>query len=632
MTPATLFWFILLTPLAGFAISLGLGKSRKDIVGWITSGLSVLNLLLTIGLSRSVALPTNLRVEWFKIGQIDFVFGFLFDSKALMMLLLVNFIAFLVQIFSMEYMENDPAKHRYFAFLQLFVFSMLGIIMTDNLLGIYAFWELVGLSSYLLIGFWYQKTSATQAAKKAFLVNRVGDLGFLIGIFMVYHYWGSLSFAVLGQTPANLTPEVATITGLLLFCGCVGKSAQFPLHTWLPDAMEGPTPVSALIHAATMVAAGIFLLARVQPVFTDVAFMVIAGIGCITMLLGSIYAIFQTDIKKTLAYSTISQLGLMLIGLGTATSLFHLLTHAFFKAGLFLAAGSVIHALHHASHHHDFDAQDMRLMGGLRKKLPVTFITFIIFAASLAGLPLFSGFLSKDAILANLFHLAEMNSYFKIIGIFTFVGIVMTAFYMFRQVWQVFMGEFRAENVPFEHIHEGSFKITWPLILLAILSLGIVFAMNPFHADHAWFWHFIDNGFHLPTSSWIGYASVASAGLGIVLGYLTRNRTFDLQVPTFDNLYHWLFVKTTMLLARFFQYADTNWVDGWVNQLAFAQKTIARAVAWVDTKIVDGGVGFVVRWIGIVGKMTRAVQNGKVQLYVFAALMGLLGLIFFFIY
>jgi NADH-quinone oxidoreductase subunit L len=250
----------------------------------------------------------------------------------------------------------------------------------------------------------------------------------------------------------------------------------------------------------------------------------------------------------------------------------------------------------------------------------------------LAGLPLFSGFLSKDAILANLFHLSEMNSYFKIIGIFTFVGIVMTAFYMFRQVWQVFMGEFRAENVPFEHIHEGSFKITWPLVLLAILSLGIVFAMNPFHADHAWFWHFIDKDFHLPTSSWIGYASVASAGLGIVLGYLTRNRAFSFQLPTFDGLYHLLFVKTTMLLARFFQYADTNWVDGLVNQIAFVQKTIARAVAWVDAKIVDGGVGFVVRWIGIIGKMTRAVQNGKVQLYVFAALMGLLGLIFFFIY
>ncbi|MFY7828576.1 MAG: NADH-quinone oxidoreductase subunit L [Flectobacillus sp.] len=661
MTPATLFWFVLLTPLAGFAISLGLGKSRKDIVGWITAGLSVLNLLFTLGLSKSVVLPTNLRVEWFKIGQIDFSFGFLFDSKALMMLLLVNFIAFLVQLFSLEYMEDDPSKHRYFAFLQLFVFSMLGIILTDNLLGIYAFWELVGLSSYLLIGFWYQKDSATQAAKKAFLVNRVGDLGFLLGIFMVYRYWGSLSFSVLQQTPAHLTPALATITGLLLFCGCVGKSAQFPLHTWLPDAMEGPTPVSALIHAATMVAAGIFLLARIQPVFTDNAFEVIAGIGCITMLLGSFYAIFQTDIKKTLAYSTISQLGLMLIGLGTATSLFHLLTHAFFKAGLFLAAGSVIHALHHASHNHDFDAQDMRLMGGLRKKLPLTFITFVIFAASLAGLPLFSGFLSKDAILANLFHLAEMNSYFKIIGIFTFVGIVMTAFYMFRQVWQVFMGEYRAKDVPFEHIHEGSFQLKLPLILLAVLSLGVVFATNPFHADHAWFWHFIDSDFHLSASSWIGFASMASAGLGISLGYLTRNRVFIIDIPTleslykrifvkpisehgskpqsvgnavtyFDALYELVFVKSTLLLARFLQYIDANWIDGGVNQIAFVQKTIAKAVSWTDASIVDGGVGLVARVVGVVGKMTRAVQNGKVQFYIFAALVGLLGLIFFFIY
>ncbi|WP_026996844.1 NADH-quinone oxidoreductase subunit L [Flectobacillus major] len=632
MTPAIIIWFILLTPLAGFGISILLGKRNNALSGWIATGLSGLNLLLTIWLTQQIDIPSHFTFSWFNLGNSSISFGFLLDANAIMMLLLVNFIAILVQLFSIDYMHEDTAQYRYFGFIQLFVFSMLGIILTDNLLCMYAFWELVGLSSYLLIGFWYTKDSAVKAAKKAFLVNRVGDLGFLLGIFLVYYFWGNFSFLSLGNHPSQITPEWATLTGILLFCGCMGKSAQFPLHTWLPDAMEGPTPVSALIHAATMVAAGIFLLARIQPVFTDTAYIVIATIGCITMLLGSIYAIFQTDIKKTLAYSTISQLGLMLIGLGTATSLFHLLTHAFFKAGLFLAAGSVIHALHHAGHNQHFDAQDMRLMGGLRKKLPFTFIVFVIFAAALAGLPLFSGFLSKDAILANLYQMAELNPYFNWIGGFTFIGIVMTAFYMSRQVWLVFMGELRNEAIQANYIHEGSIKIKFPLALLAILSFGMIFSTNPFHAGHSWFWHVINPDFILAENHWIGYASIACVVLGIGLGYISRNIIFDNKVPTFDKLYDLVWVQPTLLLAQGLQYFDKQVIDQTVNSLANVQVIMAKIVMWFDSRWIDGVPNALASLTGIIGKITRSVQGGKVQLYVVAALMGLISLIVFIIY
>ena len=286
---------------------------------------------------------------------------------------------------------------------------------------------------------------------------------------------------------------------LLLFCGTIAKSAQFPLHIWLPDAMEGPTPISALIHAATMVVAGIYLLIRVVSVFDILALTIVAGIGVITMILGSVYAIFQTDIKKTLAYSTVSQLGLMVVGLGGNESTFHLLTHAFFKAGLFLCAGAIIHALHHAGK--DFDAQDMRLMGGLRKKMPFTFICYLTCSMALMGLPLFSGFLSKDAIISNLLKNYEGATYFEhgldyyVIGIIisVLIGIILTAFYMTRQIWMIFFGKFKNENVNPNLIHEGSWKMKLPIGILAFLSIGFVFSINPLSVTHSWFWNFIEH-------------------------------------------------------------------------------------------------------------------------------------------
>ena len=415
-----------------------------------------------------------------------------------------------------------------------------------------------------------------------------------------------------------------TVVGLLLFGGCMGKSAQFPLHTWLPDAMEGPTPVSALIHAATMVAAGIFLVARIHPILTVDAQVVIATVGCITMLLGSAYAIFQTDIKKTLAYSTVSQLGLMLLGLGTEASVFHLLTHAFFKAGLFLSAGAVIHALHHAGHHHEFDAQDTRLMGGLRKKLPFTFACYLIFSASLAGLPLFSGFLSKDTILANLFHLGESNPYFTYLGFAVLLGVFLTAFYMTRQVLTVFFGEFRNTLFAVSTVHEGSWKLKMPLALLAILSTGFVFSWNPFNAGHVWFWHFLNPMMEeIAENHTIALVSVVVGLAGILTAYLTRNKVITYSLPTFDGLYDFLLVQPTLTLAKQLQRFDVQIVDFAVNSLVSLQVALATLAAWLDSTFIDGVPNGLATGAGIIGKVTRSVQGGKVQVYIVSALLGL---------
>jgi NADH-quinone oxidoreductase subunit L len=557
-------------------------------------------------------------------------FGFLFDSLTLMMLVLVNFIALLVEIFSLEYMENDPDLYRYFGFLSLFVFSMLGIVLTDNLFVMYGFWELVGLSSYLLIGFWYKKPEAVKASKKAFLMNRIGDVGFLIGIFAVYFYNNQSTDLT---TFANF--KLPTAYCLLLFCGTIAKSAQFPLHTWLPDAMEGPTPVSALIHAATMVVAGIYLLIRVSPMFDETTLAIIAGIGAITMILGSVYAIFQTDIKKTLAYSTVSQLGLMVVGLGSEASTFHLLTHAFFKAGLFLCAGAIIHALHHAGE--DFDAQDMRLMGGLRKKMPFVFICYLVCSMALMGLPLFSGFLSKDAIISKwhfFYYLASETEYIEtsqyyilLIIILIAIGIILTAFYMTRQIWMIFFGEFRNEKVDIKSIHEGSWKMKFPIGILAILSTGFVFSINPLSIEHSWFGDFIGTKFE--ENHLIGIISTSFALIGIMAGYFTRHRIFTFQIPTFDNFYHKIFVNPTLKLSNIIQFFDQRILDSLVNLLANLQVFIAKFIGWFDAKIIDGIPNGTVCCAGIIGRVTRSAQGGKVQLYVALAFLGLIGVLVF---
>lgn len=641
-----LIWLILFTPFIGFLTAFLLGRKQNAIVSWLTVSLTGLNLLFSIVLLLQTlhTKDNHLTFNWFMLNGKAYQFGFFFDSLTLMMLVLVNFIALLVEIFSLEYMEKDPDLYRYFGFLSLFVFSMLGIVFTDNLFVMYGFWELVGLSSYLLIGFWYKKPEAVQASKKAFLMNRIGDVGFLIGIFAVYFY---------NNQSTDLTTfsnfKLPSAYCLLLFCGTIAKSAQFPLHTWLPDAMEGPTPVSALIHAATMVVAGIYLLIRVSPMFDETTLAIIAGIGAITMLLGSIYAIFQTDIKKTLAYSTVSQLGLMVVGLGSEGSTFHLLTHAFFKAGLFLCAGAIIHALHHSGE--DFDAQDMRLMGGLRKKMPFTFICYLVCSMALMGLPLFSGFLSKDAILniwfgtVEPFHLLILSS--------ILLGIILTAFYMTRQVWMIFFGDFRNEKIDIKSIHEGSWKMKLPIGILAILSTGFVFSINPLSIEHGWFGDFIGGKFE--ENHWIGIISTSFAFIGITAGYLTRQRIFTFgksegvvgedtdhgtslwlsspttPLPTFDNLYNKIFVNPTLKLSNSIQFFDQNILDSFVNFLADLQVFTAKIVGWFDAKVIDGIPTGAAYSAGIIGRVTRSAQGGKVQLYVALAFLGLIGLLLFII-
>ena len=623
-----LIWLILFTPFIGFLTAFLLGRKHNAIASWFTISLTGLNLIFSvILLSQTLHVKDNhLIYNWFTLDGKDYQFGFLFDSLTLMMLVLVNFIALLVEIFSLEYMEDDPDLYRYFGFLSLFIFSMLGIVLTDNLFVMYGFWELVGLSSYLLIGFWYKKPEAVQASKKAFLMNRIGDVGFLIGIFAVYFY----NNHSVDLTTFNHTIHLPTVYCLLLFCGTIAKSAQFPLHTWLPDAMEGPTPVSALIHAATMVVAGIYLLIRISPMFTIDALAMVAVIGAITMILGSIYAIFQTDIKKTLAYSTVSQLGLMVVGLGSEASTFHLLTHAFFKAGLFLCAGSIIHALHHTCK--DFDAQDMRLMGGLRKKMPFTFICYLVCSMALMGLPLFSGFLSKDAILSLWFLYVDdtdKNIFAIIIIVSICLGIILTAFYMTRQVWMIFFGEFRNEKINIEFIHEGSWKMKLPIGLLAILSIGFVFSLNPLSIEHGWFGNFIGTKFE--ENYLIGILSTSLVLTGIIAGYLTRHKLFTFQLPTFDNFYNKIFINPILKLSNSIQFFDQKMLDFFVNFLADLQVFIAKFIGWFDAKVIDGIPNGTVYSAGIIGRVTRSAQGGKVQLYIALAFLGLIGLVIFII-
>ncbi len=609
-------WLILFLPFIGFLLSFILGKKQNKIVGIVACLLN----LITLCFSVFIFFEPNqvFDYQWFLVNNHVFSFGFWLNEPTKIMLVLVNLVALLVQTYSLTYMRTDDALHRYFGFLQLFVFSMLGIVLTNNLLVLYGFWELVGLSSYLLIGFWYKKPEAIQAAKKAFLMNRIGDVAFLLGVFGVYYVYGTFNLETLNGYAA-----IQTWIGILLFGGCVGKSAQFPLHTWLPDAMEGPTPISALIHAATMVAAGIFLLFRTLPLFTENALFVVASLGAFTMLLGAFYAIFQTDIKKILAYSTISQLGLMVLAMGVGAkeaAFFHLITHAFFKAGLFMCAGSVIHVLHEAGH--GFDAQDMRLMGGLRSRMPITFVCFAIAAASLVGLPLFSGFLSKEAIFM-------FSKEWVWVGL---LGAGMTAFYMTRQVWMIFGGDFKNTKIQANNVKENDWLILTPIIVLAILSLGIIFAKNPFSIEGTWFWSLIPPKSQFPENHLITLETLLVTAVGVGLGYVYRNRVFEFQPKTFDVFYDKIFVNPTLIFAQRLQIFDKKILDKALDILAMAQVIVAQLVAFFDRNIIDGIPNGTAYFAGTVGKITRSFQGGYIQKYIATAILGLFLLILYLIY
>jgi NADH-quinone oxidoreductase subunit L len=479
-------YIIPLLPLASFFINIAVGKRLPRKGDWLSLAtiLTCLAMSVCIFLEVFRAYDPNFRYHvvapWLTVGSHVFNVGILVDNITAVMLLVVTGVSTLVHLFSIGYMHGDPRYNRFFAYLSIFSFSMLGLVLSESLFFIYIFWELVGLSSYLLIGFWFEKKSAADACKKAFIANRVGDFGFLIGTLIIFATCGVLGydqvFQAIGQ--GKLSGTLLTVAGIGIFCGAIGKSAQFPLHVWLPDAMEGPTPVSALIHAATMVAAGVYLVGRVYPIFTPDAFLFIAYTGFITLFIAATIALTQNDIKKVLAYSTISQLGFMIMGLGVGgftAGLAHLTTHAAFKACLFLGSGSVIHAVH---------SQDLREMGALRRKMPITFVTFLIATLAIAGVPGFSGFFSKDMILASALEFGMRNPQHYILFFGALFTAGLTAFYMFRLVIMAFFGEAK-DHHKFDHAHESPPNMWIPLVVLAILSFAFWFK-SPF-VEKGWF-------------------------------------------------------------------------------------------------------------------------------------------------
>ncbi|MGN7886429.1 NADH-quinone oxidoreductase subunit L [Dyadobacter sp. 22481] len=621
------------------------GKSLNKFAGRIGVLTTAAGLVVSLLYADAGAVHT-LRFEWLTIGSHVIELSFRFDTLSAMMLAIVHFVALLVQLYSIAYMHDDRNVNRYFAFIQLFLFSMLGIVLSGSLLVMYIFWELVGLSSYLLIGFWYTKKRPVWAAQKAFVLNRIGDAAFLTGILMLFYYIGSTDFEVLSLEAGTISPGILTAIGICLFGGCVGKSAQFPLSGWLPDAMEGPTPVSALIHAATMVAAGIFLLARISFLLTVDARLVILVIGAITMVTGAVKALKGWDIKKVLAYSTMSQLGLMVMAVGFGswqTALFHLATHAFFKAGLFLSAGSVIHAVTPGNElpgfEPDYDPQDMRTMGGLRKALPITFICYLICAAALAGLPFFSGFLSKDAIITEGFlWAAEFGTLGYLFPVLVIVSAGLTAFYMTRQVWLVFFGEKRFPAIV--HPHESPVAMWLPMALLSALSLFFWFSINPFNAE-GWFLHWIgkEHGEHLV---WVPFIATAVTFLSIFLAYRETgaDNPFKVNDPIpvgepVQSPWSWLrgysneqyFLIPFEVITKYLKAFEKNIVDALVDLVAKGSLVFGHFIAWVDRMFVDGAVHLTVFSIRSAGRAARNMQSGRIQSYYIVTVMGVFLLI-----
>ncbi|MEM9159438.1 MAG: NADH-quinone oxidoreductase subunit L, partial [Verrucomicrobiota bacterium] len=549
---------------------------------------------------------------WVELGSFKVEFGFLVDDLARLMLLVVAFVGFLVHLFSFSYMKDDPNKARFFGGLSIFMFSMLGLVMADGLITLFIFWELVGFSSYMLIGFYFDKPSASAASKKAFITNRVGDFGFLMGIIMTFVAFGSLSFADL-QDNFDTNSAVATSICLLLFCGTIGKSGQLPLHVWLPDAMEGPTPVSALIHAATMVAAGVFLLCRIGFMMTADAATIILWVGVATALFAGLTAIAQRDIKKILAYSTVSQLGYMVaafglgslvdiknggtgangaIAAGAAAAMFHLTTHAFFKAALFLGSGSIIHACHHE--------QDIFKMGGLSKKMPITFVTFTIALLALIGTPFVTaGFYSKDAILALAIEASPLAFYLLAFGAF------LTAFYMIR-LWKiVFLGSPNSDNA--DHAHENGLLMTIPLILLAIGSIFGGFS-----------WFYLESLKPIPLAAEFINSSSDShgmiVGVSIAVWAIGAGLAFVLygagaKEDTFQKMAGPLY---TVFEKKF--YFD----DLYDFYVAKIQQKVASAISFAETILLSG---LIIRGLagisGLVGIGLRSLHVGSLHAYVY---------------
>ena len=620
-----LYTLIPFLPLFAFLI-VGLGeqwiKDRAHLVAVPAMvGSFVLSLLALYDVATGHVVNVPLYT-WLTSGNLDIHIGISIDRLTAVMLILVTTVSTLVHIYTIGYMHGEPGYARFFAYIALFTFSMLMLVMADNLLQLFVFWEAVGLCSYLLIGHWYERPSACAAATKAFLVNRVGDFGFILGLFLVWYTFGSLDYTtvfaqaqafasktmnLLGPVGGTWDVSVMTVICLLLFTGAVGKSAQVPLHVWLPDAMEGPTPISALIHAATMVTAGVFMVARLSPLYnlSPAAMTVVALIGALTMMLGATIALTQTDIKRVVAYSTMSQLGYMVMacGLGAyGAGMYHLLTHGAFKALLFLGCGSVIIALHHE--------QDMRHMGGLKDTLPVTYWTFLVGSLALAGFPLTAGFFSKDDLLISSWSSGPLGQVLAVCGLVT-AGL--TAFYSFRLVFVTFWGPSHVDPHHAGHVHEPSTTMTAPLMVLAVLSIvagyiGIPAFLEPvFHADGGAAHH-------------EGPAAVAIMAVATLMGLSGIGAAYYLYVlnPGLPD-------RLAQQWRAAYELSLHKWYVDEAYDRAFVRPTISAANdlwKYVDVSIIDGAVNGVARAIAWGGWFVRLTQSGQTQHYALGMTLG----------
>ena len=628
---ADLLYLIPLPPLVAFVINILLGRRvigdkahlvalPAALISWIVSIMVFLDI-------RDSHEPIMQRLfTWIPAGDFEIIVNLYADQLTAIMLLVVTTVGFLVVVYSVGYMHGDPGYYRFFSYIPLFIFSMLMLVLADNLLVLFVFWEAVGLCSYLLIGYYFRRRSAGNAAKKAFIVNRVGDLGFGLGVMLTFWTFDTIYFhgehGILEQAHEHEVLGIAggtlTLIGVLLFIGAMGKSAQFPLHVWLPDAMEGPTPVSALIHAATMVTAGIYMVARNYTIFmsSETAMLVVAVIGSFTAVMAATIALTQNDIKKVVAYSTVSQLGYMAFALGTGAwvaAIFHLMTHAFFKGLLFLGSGSVIHGMH--------EEQDIRNMGGLRKHMPVTFWTFLIGSLANAGVFPLAGFWSKDEIIVGAW--ISDSDFGKVAAIMGLAAAFLTALYMFRLVFLVFFGEERFD-VHHVHPHESGAWMAIPLVVLAIASIGAGFVGFP--PEDGEFHHYLHEAFHhvevhhvSMTMTWtFGIISTAVALGGIFFAYLTYMRG-SISARALSEKYQGAY---RFLLNKWY-------LDELYDAVIVRPLKALSAFLWkiVDVGIIDGAVNGVAYGIGAVSQRLRHVQTGLVANYALAIALGMVVLL-----
>ncbi len=619
-TSELLFGLTLILPFVSFVVCFIIPERYSWLVSITACTLMLIAAIFSIILFVS---GKNIFIEttWFRLGTYDIDFNLTLYPAARLMLMVVTLVSFLIHLYSTGYMAGDSGIKKYFAMLGFFTFAMLGIVTARHLIVIFMFWELVGFASYMLIGHWMEKSAAAKAAQRAFLFNRIGDAIFLIGIIIL-------------MVPSLVLQNAdwQTIGVLCIFGGVIGKSAQLPLSSWLTDAMEGPTPVSALLHAATMVAAGIFLLIRISSMLTETSLTVITITGSATALFGAVCALNQFDIKKILAYSTISQLGLMVAAVGIGAkdaALLHLFTHAFFKAGLFLAAGSVVYALSHSQLQiqNKLDVQDIRNLGGLRKKLPITFITFCIAGASLAGLPFFSGFLSKDSILTAALNRPDVSAFkWVIVGVILLVSFC-TVLYTFRMIRFIFFGSGSSEPV-----HEAPWVMRIPMMALAVASCWFMVSFNPFNVV-GWFTQSFKN---TQTSTVASTTSAIIVLLALPIAWLMYSKKATPKTIPFiqhgfglDSFYQKVFGGLSLKLASATETADKKWIDGVIHFTAYAQVVVAHGIGWFDRYVVDGIVHAGAWLAKTLGSFTRSFQGGKIQRYIFWAVAGLIIFLFF---